>query len=375
MSINIMLIFIFLAVPVSSIQIPSIGNATFVPLSVSNPITIINRTCNQCLCMPFASNLILNCLPNNTCQFFSTFPLRYKIQSLTNARLYFLRGIFPNASQCCMPNTTYLLNKLQNATPTYINVTDPRSLVFDNHGYLVTVSQADSAIVRVNPTNMALISYTNYSFSSPRTITYFNESYFIGFDSFILVVDSNNLTIRHNITSSFLDGTRDMMFLNNGDRMVVASTDNQSLLFFNRSSTVSTNYTLDYTQSVSYPLPHGLFFINDTYFYATSWGSNTVYSYSAIQGNTTWTENLFIDARSMATEVSGAHITTDECGRFWFSLYSNGIKIYDSQGSYLGNFSLSNSFIFDTKITDDYVIYLSDENNNQLIRLDLDIQC
>jgi hypothetical protein len=274
-----------------------------------------------------------------------------------------------------MPNTTYLLNKLKNAIPTYIKVTNPRCLVFDNHGYLVTVSLTDSAIVRVDPTSMTLISYTNYSFSSPMSITYFNESYFIGFQYYILVIDSNNLTIRQDMTSSFFNGIRDMMFLNNGNRMVVASTDNQYLLFFNRSSTIPTNYILYYKQSVNYPYPHGLFFINDTYFYTTSWGYDTVYSYSAIQGNTTWTENLFLDPRSMATLYSGNHITTDECGRFWFSLGYNGIKIYDNQGSYLGNFSLSNSFIFDTIITDDYVIYLSDEDNNRLIRIDLDIQC
>jgi hypothetical protein len=274
-----------------------------------------------------------------------------------------------------MPNLTYVLNKLKNATTMYANISDPRCLAIDNHGYLVTVSKTYSSIVRFDLTNMTLISTTNFSYTSPYTFKYYNDNYYVGVGNEIVVVDSNNLTIQNNITAQNLSSTRDMMFLNNGNTLVVASSSNYYLIFFNLSSNTSTNYNFAYEQFVNYTRPHGLYYVNDTYFYGTSYNTNTVYSYSAIPNSTRWEENLFINASRSGASDSGAHITTDECGRFWFSSSNYSLLIFDSQGSYLDSFTITGSQIFDTLITNNYVIYLSDDNNNQIIRIDPDIQC
>jgi hypothetical protein len=276
-----------------------------------------------------------------------------------------------------MPNITYLLDKLNNATPTYGNVLSPRCLTIDNHGYLVTISQTqpNSSIVRFDSTNMTLIDNTTFVFGSSLTIKYYNNNYYVGVPYGVLVIDSNNLTIHYNLTSSNLNGARDVMFLNNGDILVVASINNNYLLFFNRSNNMSTNYNFGYGQPVNYSRPHGLFYINDTYFYATSYTDSSVYSYSAISGSSQWSENLVLDARPVSGPSSGPHIAIDECGRFWFSLNNYDLKIFDSQGSFLGNFTFTNASIFHTIITDNYVMYLSDTNSSRIIRIDPDIQC
>ncbi len=376
MSINIILTLTFLLVPISSDTIPYINGVIFAPASNSTSTTFINVTCNECLCMSLnSSDLLLNCMPNNTCQFFSTFPRTYNIQNVINASLYFLRGIFPDASQCCMPNLTYLLNKLQNATRTYANISNPRCLAIDNYGYLVTLSLGSSSLVRFNPTNMTLINEIFSLFDSPYTLKYYNGNYYVGVGNEIVVVDSNNLTIQNNITAQNLSSTRDMMFLNNGDTLVAVSTGNSYLIFFNRSSNTSTNYNFAYEQFVNYTNPHGLYYVNDTYFYTTSWQDNTVYSYSAVPNSARWNQALFINAQEPGASPNGNHITTDECGRFWFSSSNDSLLIFNSNGSYLDRFTITGSQIFDTIITNNYVMYLSDDINNRVIRIDSGIEC
>ncbi|UJR36669.1 hypothetical protein I4U23_029386 [Adineta vaga] len=274
-----------------------------------------------------------------------------------------------------MSNTTDLLNKLLTIIPIYGRILNPRCLVFDNHGYLVTISLIDSTLVQFNATDMTIIDQTNLSFNSSKTLSYNNGNYFVGFRDRILVIDSENLTEVNNITSTNLIETRDMMFLNNGRTLVVTSTNNKYLLFFNRSSIISTDFYPVYEQSVSYTFPHGLLAINDTFFYATSWAYNTVYSYSAISGNNLWKESLILDGRSISTWSYGSHITIDDCGRFWYSLGPSGVVIYDKYGSFLGLLSFPNSMIFATVITDNYIIYLSDEKLNRTIRINPNIQC
>jgi hypothetical protein len=274
-----------------------------------------------------------------------------------------------------MPNLTYLLNKLQNATRTYANISNPRCLAIDNYGYLVTLSLGSSSLVRFNPTNMTLINEIFSLFDSPYTLKYYNGNYYVGVGNEIVVVDSNNLTRQNNITTQHLNGTRDMMFLNNGDILVAASVNNGYLIFFNRSSNTSTNYNFAYEQFVNYTYPHGLYYVNDTYFYTTSYTNNTVYSYSAVPNSTRWEENLFINAQEPGASSDGNHITTDKCGRFWFSSSNDSLLIFNSQGSYLDRFTITGSQIFDTLITNNYVMYLSDLNTNRVIRIDPDIQC
>jgi hypothetical protein len=374
---NILFIGLFLFVVVNTIQIPFIDNVIFAAISNSSSTLITNRTCNQCLCMSYSSYMALNCFANNTCQLFSTFPRAYKLQSVSLARLYFVQQIFPNASQCCVSNTSYLLDKLNSTAAIYATVLQPRCIVFDNNGYLVTLSQANNTIVRLYPTNLTIVrqpSSPKFD-TTPMTITYYNEAYYVGFDSFILVIDSSVFTILYNITAPYLDGTRGMIFLNSGQTMLVASTSNNSIIFLNQTTSTSKNYNFINKQSVNYSYPHGFWYMNDTYVYLTSWSDSTIYSYAATNISTVWTQNLFLDAKPIATADNGNHLTFDECNRCWYSLGTSGIRIFNNQGAFVANFTQMVSAPFDTLITDNYVIYISDTGTNKIMRINPNILC
>ena len=375
MLLRIFLPLTFMIISIECTQIPFIRNAIFVAASNATSITIQNTTCIQCLCNASSSDLILNCLPNNTCQYFLNFPRTYSIQTLTNARIYFPQGVFPNASRCCMPNLTDIINKVLSAIPIYGQVFSPRCVALDNHGYVVTISQTNNSLVRFNSTTMALIDNTLGLFSGPTNLKYYNGNYYVGLASSVVVINSNTLTVSNSISSSNLSQTRDMMFLNNGDEFVVVSTGNNRFVFFNRSSNTSTNYYAFYQQSVNYANPHGLVYINDSFFYATSWAANTVYSYTSIPNSYSWNQTLIINATRWASSSNGNHIAIDECGRFWYSLGPYGLEVFDSQGTFLTNMSLPSLSIFDAIITDNYVFYISDTGTNRIIRIDPNIQC
>ena len=276
-----------------------------------------------------------------------------------------------------MPNTTDLLNRLSSATPTYGSVNSPRCLVIDNHGYIVTVSQLDQSIVRFHPNNLTKIDQSPSSLflDSPLALTYHNEAYYVGFDGYILVVDSNNMTLMHNISASALSGTRDMMFLNDGQQMIVTSVYSNRLVFFNRSSPTSHNYDYSVYQDISCQFPHGLFYVDDGLFYAISFYNSTVYKYSKSENTTGWSETLAVTAPPAVPTYSGNHVSIDDCGRYWLSLGAVRVQVSDRTGLSIDSLHPTGSYIFDTLILDNYVIYLSDNGGNRIIRLDPNIQC
>jgi hypothetical protein len=323
--------------------------------------------------MSIPSFVAFNWFPNNTCQLFPTFPISYKIQSTPQARLCFPQRIFPNASQCCMPDLDYLLDKLNTASTISVNLLTHLRIVVDNHGYLVTVSIIYSNIVRFYPTDLTIVDQSplDQFGTIPLSISYYNETYYVGFNNFIVAIDSNDFTTLNYITAPNLSEVNDNIFLNNGEIMVVASTGTASIFFFNRSD----NYSLIYERPVSYPNPLGLLYVNDSFFYATSLYDNTIYSYSAINDSGMWTETLFLDARPLVSSPNGYHLIIDECDRYWFVLGNSGIMIFNNQGLLLGNFTQINLIAFDAIITDNYVIYISDQINNRIIRIDPNIQC
>ena len=161
------------------ITVPFIRDVTFVPLSNTSSFTINNRTCQECLCASNSSHMILNCVPNKTCQFFVNVSRKFTLQPTPNAILYFPQQVLPDSSQCCMGNTTDLVQQLNTAAFTYASVTSPLCLVIDNHGYVVTVSQTDRTIIRFNAKNLTKIDQTPLSASSeaPHSLAYFNGAY------------------------------------------------------------------------------------------------------------------------------------------------------------------------------------------------------
>ena len=374
-----LIVFVTAIISINSVRIPFIQNATLIPLSASNSSVFYNYTSDECLCEGVFSYSALNYFENNTCQLFPNVPRAYRIQPTPAARLYFPQQILPNASICCMPDLDVLLNKLRTAALIYIKVPEARCLTMDNLGRIVAIEQNPPYIVHFNATDLTLISQTSIpNAAQVWGLTYINEAYYITTDSNnVLVLDSNNLTLINTITWPDISNPPDILFLDNGQTMVIASFGNNKLIFFRQSTSVPTNYSFAYEQSViSITSPHGFWRVNDTFFYVTAWYDNKVSSFRADSSNSTsWTETLAINSQPIGPTSGGSHIAIDECERRWFVLQSYGIQIYDIDGNLIGNITVPNSSYFAVLITEDYVIYLSDNTNGQIIKIDPGVQC
>lgn len=381
------IVFYFIFIEVHCKNIPFINNGVLVPIRpVSIGIILTNYTCDQCICLTLenSSILALNCYFNLTCQYFVSYPRTYKIQSLNNSRLYFLQNIYPNPSNpCCLSNTTLLLQKLQNSANNMINITitKPRCLLIDNNGSLVTVEQTNSIpsyMDRIDPKTLTLQEHIPIN-ALVSNIAYYQSKYYIGINSnntisvFTHGLINNSLNYINNIYSSTsaMNGVRDIIFLNNGQTMIVASADNNRLYYYSLIN--GTNYDMSIYTTVDYSTPHGLYRLNDSYFYVASWGGDSIYSYSYNQLTFNWTQTLFVSAGTSNSNY-GSHITIDDCNRRWFTIYNYGIRIYDEYGNNLGNWSFGSGY-FDTLILDNYVIILSNNANSKIIRIDPQIVC
>ena len=370
-----LILILFLIVSATSLLIPFIDHAILIPLGLNNSTLISNHDCYQCLCRTVSNSAILNCFGNNTCQIFETVPRRYRLTFDFQTRLYFPQRQFPNPSQCCMLNISEVVTKLQNGTRTIIDINGTRDLLIDHQKRLV-VADFNPGYLRIyNTTNLNPILHLKINISRPFTLAQQNEAYFIGLqNNSILIINANTLSRLNIINSPYLRGIRDMIFLRNGEIMIVASTDIHSLIFFKRTNVSLYHYTFFFDQTVKYVYPHGLLRMNDSLFYATSWANNTIYSYTFVN-ETFWKETLIIDAGPMTNASGGNHVRIDECGRFWFALGSNGVFIFDSQGELIESCHYSLTNIFDLMIDENYVVYLSDIEEQRVVRIDPNIQC
>lgn len=362
-------------------SIPFISNVTLVPRHEFSTTIVQNQSIEQCLCQAMPSFIAFNWYSNKTCQLFTTFPLTYTYQSTAGSRLYFAQSIFPNRSKCCMPDLDYLLEKLKNGTWTSTYIPTPRNLILDDQNRLVTVEMEPARLDRFHSRNLSLISRTNISGQYLMAVGFNNGNYFAGLISgSIIVIHSANLSVVRNINSPFTHNLRSIIFLNQGKTMVVSSTGNRTLVFLNQiGNGSSTNYNFSYQQMVNCPGLHGLTRVNDSYFYGTSVSNSSVYAYKSNANNLTWTERLVFDASSLQNGTFGTFVSIDECGRFWFSLETFAVSIFDEQGIFLKSFSLITGMIMDTLITDNYVMFFSDRNTtstySRILRVDPHIQC
>ena len=156
-----------------------------------------------------------------------------------------------------------------------------------------TLSATNKTIVRFYPNNLTTVDQPpSPSFSqTPNNIAYDSGAYYVGFYDSIVVVDSSNMSQIQNISTNSSSTTRDMIFLNGGQQMIVASWGNNRLVFFNRSSPVFHSYDYIGYQAITCPYPYGLFRVNDTFFYVTSQDENTVFKYSNTGNITSWAED------------------------------------------------------------------------------------
>ena len=372
---NIFILFVLLTliIDVSTIQIQSINNAIFTPISSSNFTIVHNRSKNECLCLAVSQNTLVNYFQNGTCQIFTMIPCAYQIRFQTQVKLYLLNQSVSLTRQSCAANLSLLIKKLNNTVPNNLNIIKPRCLVIDNHGYLVTISVTSPYLVRYDPINLTLIDQTQLIAPSLRTITFYDEAYYIASNQGnITVINSNTLATNNVITSSYISKPRDMIFINNGNTMIVASLGNNFLVFLNRSNATSTYYTYVYRVSFSHSSPHGLWHVNDSFFYVTSYDNNTIFSY-ALVNSTTWFGKLVVDARNMVSISGGIHVTVDPHDRLWFSLQNGSLLIYDNQGVFLQSFFYSSVPVYDLLITDNYIIYLSSDSTDRVLRFDPNI--
>ena len=351
-------------------QIRSIPDAVFVPLSRSNFTFVHNISQGECLCLAIWNFPVINYFDNSTCQLFSRIPCSYQIRLQAQARLYIFDASVPVAGGSCTANLSQLTEKLNNTVPIDIPVIAPRCLITDDHGYLVTVRDDPSFLERYDPINLTLIDRTSLTGLYPLTLAFRDGAYYIGtyYDS-ILIINSTTLTMIDSITSSYLFGPRDIIFINDGYTMVVASTDNNLIVFFNHSDTTSTIYTFADYVPFSHQGPHGLWRVNDSFFYVTSYTNNTIWSYSA-DDNRSWAQTLVVDASPLVSTSGGTHVTVDQNDRLWFSLENGGALIYDTHGVLLGTFGYSSVSIYDIYITENYVLYVSSYLSDRLLRFD-----
>jgi hypothetical protein len=356
---------------VTSTQIRVIKNAILRAGYFSNKSQLINGTCCYCLGTASSHYSAVNCFANNTCQLFLTFPLTYRIETTPGARLYFPQQSLPNDSQCCMPDINYLLSKLRTANRTSANVSNPRDAVIDDQGYLVTVEANANYLDRFNSTSLKRLNHTLLPNSTQYTVTYFNGAYYIApYIAPLTVINSEDLTMITTISTSTY-GIRSILFLNDGQTMVVASFDENSLVFLNRTSIIPIRYNFTFRQSTTFASPVGMWRVNDSFFYVIAYYSGSLYSFSATANHSKWNETFVFPTNGTGRAV---RITIDECGRLWFAYQTDTILVYDQTGKQLGNWMIPNSRIFDIKIMDNYLTYVTDQNG-QAIRFDPNIQC
>ena len=245
---------------INAVSIPFISDVIFMPLNdnnTSNTLTRINRTCQQCLCEFLTdgwnqSYLAMNCYPNQTCQFFSRFSITYKLQPMPSAVLYFLQSQFPSASSCCMPNITELIGRLKAATPTNI------SLEFQPSVFGYDPTQPNGTVV-IGRSNAWMYRFSLFPLSLAQNITTINTSLnvalhnnqtLVAFDGVpsVKFYDAQTSNFLFSVNHPTLSAVRKMIFINDGQNMVVSAQGNQSLAIFDIHS--PTNYTFQ----VSHPL-------------------------------------------------------------------------------------------------------------------------
>ena len=221
------------------ISLPSIQDFILKPTGTQygNKTTTINGTCPQCLCEVFGDNgtvndVALNCFQNDTCQLFPSFPLSYKLQPSAGALLYFLQGIFPSPSQCCMPNIIELIDRLKNGMVSSVQL----SFTLGAIGYgkarpdqAVAIGWNTGHLYWFNTKDMSYIQYQ--TINGHATIALHNNSIFTGIDgtSTVTVLNEQTLAGVASISYPSFKRVRKFLFMNNSQTIMVTTQDNNSV--------------------------------------------------------------------------------------------------------------------------------------------------
>ena len=243
---QVLFLLLALVVEIDGISLSYIQDVVLKPIGTQyvNKTTTINGTCDECKCKIFggnssANNVALNCFPNNTCQLFPTVPPSYKLQSSITARLYFGANMPPSTSQCCMPNITELISRLQNTTPTVVSF----SYALGAIGYdearpdrAVAIGSGTGDLYWFNPWNMSFIQ--SQTINGRITIALYNGSMFTGIDNTprVNVFNDQSLACVNNKTYPSFNRVRKFLFMNNSQTAMVTTQDNKSVTVLDMTS-------------------------------------------------------------------------------------------------------------------------------------------
>ncbi|CAF0733055.1 unnamed protein product [Didymodactylos carnosus] len=272
---------------------------------------------------------------------------------------------------CCESNISLLLSKLISATSiaTILNVPSPRFIKSVDNDHLATISNINNgSLYQFDEDNLTLLTKNDLTaVGTPNSLLYYNQYYYVANITKNIAVYDKNMTFITYIHDTNLSSPRDMAVI--GNMLTVATTSDKLIIFF--SMNPSGNYTRVNYIHTSAASPHGITYVNDTFFYVTFYGGDSVYSYrnNPVSSNN-WTETSFVNM----TGGSGTHMVIDDCDRRWVVVFNYGIKIYDAFGIHLADWNITKT-VFDLVILNNYVMIISDNGRNQTMRIDPNIQC
>lgn len=369
-------IVLFLIGCINSTMIPSVNNITLVPLTDTNSTTLYNITCDQCLCKTVPTHAVLNCFPNDTCQYFLTIPSLYRIESSPQARLFFPNGQIPSQSQCCMKNTTELIAKLQNGSQISTKISSPISVYDADDGVLFALDYYNRTILGYDMNNLTVVLKIKLNSTFPLCLAYNYGYFYVALENnSIIIVNRTSRTLVNTIKSPYLSEIYSIIFLQKGEIMVCVSISSQSLVFLRRLNNSATNYSFYFIQAFPSVQPYILHYINDTFLLGVSWDNALLFSFNKVN-STFWKTELIVNVSLFVADANGNYVTTDQCGRIWFVTWAIGILIFDQRGAYLGFFfPQSITYISEVLITRNNILYFADFDNSRIVRIDPGIPC
>ena len=237
---------------INSIEIATIRDVYFNPIGDQFSPTVTKHfhstNCQECLCDYWSnrntiSYLLMNCFPNGTCQYFSTFPTVYSYETLIGTKIYFLENVYPQQGSCCSSNFNDIFQRIKTRVPKQMDLDlSPGSFGYDpkqNQSQAIVIDLFSNNFVRFNP--FTLEKQENEFIPTTTTISLYKNLIFSALSGYptIYVFNSSTMNILVNITYPTLSQTRKFLFLNNGQTLIATSQSNRSLTIFDINSLVN----------------------------------------------------------------------------------------------------------------------------------------
>lgn len=208
-------------------------------------------------------------------------------------------------------------------------------------------------------TYVSFIKYTRIS--SP--IVLFNTLASCNSSCYIFILSSKNMSVITAIPlNTNMNVYRAIIFLRNNTLMLVASSTTSEILFFNVNS--PTNLTLLSSLSISLQLACGLYAVNDSFVYVTSWtGAKPIYT--LVDVNHTWILSPLPNTVTASGEKT-FQTTIDSCGRLWLGITSYGFRIFDRWGRTLLYSWPYPKAVNGFLLKNNYELYATDYSNDKI---------